>query len=186
MFNALIIPGNGNTKISENWFLYVNRELARLGIEVRARNMPDPDLARREYWLPFIKNELQADEHSVLIGHSSGAVAIMRYLEDNPAQGAILVGVCHTDLGSETERVSGYYTDPWRWADIRRHAKWIAQFASTDDPYIPIAEARFIHKNLQTEYYEYTDQGHFGRDKHKVEFPEIVAIVEKHLKLKHQ
>lgn len=43
---AMIVPGNGNTDISENWLPYLKRELEKLGIEVIAKDMPDQDLAR--------------------------------------------------------------------------------------------------------------------------------------------
>ena len=55
---AIIIPGNGNTDITANWFQNVKNELEKLGLDVIAENMPDPDLARKKYWLPFIKEKL--------------------------------------------------------------------------------------------------------------------------------
>ena len=75
---AMIIPGNGNTDISENWFPYVKEKLEALGIEVIAKNMPDPDLERKEFWIPFIEKELKNDKGAILIGHSYGDVAILR------------------------------------------------------------------------------------------------------------
>lgn len=178
---AMIIPGNGNTDISENWFPYVKTELEKLGIEVIAENMPDPDLARKEYWFPFIEGKIGEDEDVILIGHSSGAVAIMRYLEDHKAKMAVLVGVCYTDLGSEHEELSGYYDSPWRWDKIKKNCPNIIQFASRTDPYIPLEEARFIADNLNTEYHEYPNLGHFGSDVQKTEFSEIVDVIRRNL-----
>jgi len=174
---AMIIPGNGNTDISENWFPYVRHELEKLGLVVIAKNMPDPKLARKKFWLPFIEKNLEGDENAILIGHSSGAVASLRYIENHKVLGAVIVGANHTDLGLDTERASGYFDDEWRWDDIRNNSEWIIQFASTDDPYIPIAEARFIHGKLNTEYHEFSNQGHFGADTGKKTFPEIVEII---------
>jgi pimeloyl-ACP methyl ester carboxylesterase len=91
-------------------------------LEVICRNFPDPYTARESVWLPFIKNDLggslysvvvlirlrllvpigfyhAADENTILVGHSSGAEAIMRYLEKNKIHGAVLVSACWTDLG---------------------------------------------------------------------------------------
>lgn len=75
----------------------------------------------------------------------------------------------------ELEKKGGYYNRPWQWETIKKNAGWIMQFASTDDPYIPIFEARFIHKKLNTEYYEYTNKDHFMIP----EFPELVEIMKK-------
>lgn len=178
---AILIPGNGGATPDEGWFPYLERELPRLGIEAINRQFPDAMLARKEYWLPFIQ-ELGADEDTILIGHSSGAVAAMRFAETHRILGSILVSACYTDLGDDSEKESHYYDDSWDWESIRNNQKWIIQFASTDDPFIPIGEARFIREKLGTEYYEYDNQGHFVGDNHpKIEFPELVEAL--HAKL---
>ncbi len=39
-------------------------ELRKYGCDVRVRSMPDPNEAKSSIWLPFIINELGADEVS--------------------------------------------------------------------------------------------------------------------------
>jgi predicted alpha/beta hydrolase family esterase len=172
---AMIIPGNNNTDLSEFWYPQVKKELEKLGLDVIAKNMPDPDLARKQYWLPFIKEQIKNDSNSIFIGHSSGAVAILRYLEENKAEGIVLVGVSHTNLNDEKEKISGYFNEPWNWERIRKNVKWIIQFASINDPYIPIAEARYIKDKLNSEYYEFTNRGHFM----ETGFQELVEAIHK-------
>ena len=173
---VILIPGNGGSP-QDNWFPYLERELSKLGIRVINKQFPDPALARQEFWLPFIK-ELGADENTVLIGHSSGAIASLRFAEKNKVLGTILVGAYSTDLGDETEKKSGYFSYPWDWQSIKNNQKWIVQFASTDDPFIPIEEPRIIHQNLNTDYHEYTDQKHFGHGfSPKREFPELIELL---------
>jgi len=180
---AIIVPGNGDDSPEDKWFPYVKRELEKLGIAVENNKYPDAVLARQEFWLPFIK-EQSADENTILIGHSSGAEAAMRFAEDNKIFGSVLVGPCYTDLGEENERVSGYYNRPWKWESIRKNQKWVIQFSSTDDPFIPIFEAREVHKQLDTKYFEYTNQGHFGSDAGKIEFPEMIEAIKEKLSLR--
>ena len=182
IMKVMIIPGNGNTDISDNWFPYVKKGLEVIGIEVIAKNMPDAKLARRKYWIPFIEKNLGGEEDSILIGHSSGAVAILRYLENHKLFGAVIVGACYTDLGLEEEKLSGYFDDEWQWDKIKKSAGWIIQFASTNDPWIPIEEARFIKNKIDSEYHELENQGHMGSDINKTEFPEIVEIIKEKLK----
>ena len=180
---VILMHGNGGCSPHDYWFPYVKRELEKLDITVIARQFPDAILARDYYWLPFLQDELQADQNTILIGHSSGAVAAMRFAETNKILGTVLVATMHTDLGMETETISGYYSKPWNWQDIKNNQSWIVQFASTDDPYIPIEEARFVQQQLQSDYTEYHDQGHFGMDVNKTEFPEIVEAIKKKLKV---
>lgn len=180
---AILIPGNGGGTPKDNWLPYLERELPKLGITVINEQFPDPVIARSMYWLPFI-TELGADENTIIIGHSSGAVAAMRYAEEYTILGSVLVGACHTDLNEEIEKESGYYDSPWQWEKILRNQQWIIQFASVDDPFISIDEARHIHEKLNTQYYEYEDQGHFGHsDQPRNEFPELLEVLQKKLHL---
>jgi len=155
------------------WFPHTKREFEKLGIEVVAKDFPDPMVAKASIWLPFLKNECGADENSILIGHSSGAIAAMRYAEHNKILGSVLVGTYYTDTGAEVERMSGYFDEPWNWSDIIKNQQWIIQFASTDDPYFPIEEPRLVREKLNTEYHEHKDRGHFF----DLEFPELVEAV---------
>ncbi|MEK6902740.1 MAG: alpha/beta hydrolase [archaeon] len=175
---VIIVPGNHETSIEANWYLDVKRRLEENGFSVVAKTMPDGYLARKEIWLPFIEKELENSPNAIIVGHSSGAVAALRYLETHTLEGVVIVGACYTDLGSETERLSNYYSAPWHWETIKKNAKWIIQYASVDDPFIPIHEAQFIHEKLGTDYHEDTSEGHYGSShKEKKEFLELTNVI---------
>jgi len=174
---VILIHGNGGATAADGWLPFVERDLALLGLEVVNCTFPDNVRARASVWLRFLET-LGADDNTVLIGHSSGAVAAMRYAETHRLLGSVLVGVCHTDLGDAGERASGYYRDPWRWSDIRRHQQWIGIFHSADDPLIPVAEARFVASQLGCSYFEHSDRGHFVE---RAPFPELVQFVRRRL-----
>jgi uncharacterized protein len=174
----VLIHGNGGGSPNDNWLPSVKNEFEKMGLIVIAKQFPDADLARESQWIPFLKDEVMADEHSILIGHSSGAIAAMRFAEKYPLFGSVLIGAYHTDLGMNSEKQSGYFNRPWSWDVIKSNQHWIIQFASTDDKWIPIEEARFIHQKLSTEYHEFTNQGHFGGDYLKLEFPELIAVIQ--------
>lgn len=161
MVKVVIIHGNGGSTADDHWTPWLKAELEKKGITVITPTMPDNVQAKASVWLPYMHDKLQCDENTVVIGHSSGAVAAMRYAEQHKLLGTILVGTCYTDLGWESERISGYYDTPWQWDVMQKNQQWIMLFASQDDPYIPIQEAQHIQKNLDVEYYEFTDQGHF-------------------------
>jgi uncharacterized protein len=176
---AILIHGNGGCTAADIWLPSVERELTALGLDVINQTFPDNVKARAIHWLPHLE-ALGADENTILIGHSSGAVAAMRYAETHRLLGSILVGVCYTDLGDSFEAASGYYAAPWRWSRIREHQQWIAIYNSVDDPHIPIAEPRFIATQLKCSYFEFEDRGHFVDSR---EFPEVVQFVRKKLAL---
>ena len=52
----------------------------------------------RSIWLPFMKENLLVDEETIIIGHSSGACAAVRYAEENKVAGIILVGAYTSGL----------------------------------------------------------------------------------------
>lgn len=180
MIKAIFIHGNGGGTSKDNWFPYLKTELKKLGITVINKDFPDNKIAREKYWLPFIK-KLGANKSTILIGHSSGAVAAMRFAEKNKILGSVLVGTYYTDVGNDNEKKSGYFNHPWDWEVIKNNQKWILQFNSTNDPWIPIEEARFVNKKLKTKYFEFTDQGHFGRDYYKETFPELVQAIKEQI-----
>ena len=174
---AILIHGNGGCTAGDIWLPWLERELTALGVDVINETFPDNIKARARVWLPHIE-ALGADEHTILIGHSSGAVAAMRYAETHRLLGSILVGVCHTDLGDAFEAASGYYERPWQWQRIRDNQQWIAVYSSTDDPHIPIAEPRFVAAQLKCSHFEFNDRGHFIDSR---QFPEVVELVRRKL-----
>jgi predicted alpha/beta hydrolase family esterase len=173
---AILIHGNGGCTAADFWLPSVERDLTALGLDVINQTFPDNVKARSTFWLPFLES-LGADEQTVLIGHSSGAMAAMRYAETHRLLGSVLVGVCHTDLGDRFEAASGYYSQRWQWDRIRTNQEWIGVFNSTDDPHIPIAEPRFVAAQLRCSYFEFTDRGHFT----DVAFPELIGFVRRKL-----
>lgn len=174
---AILIHGNGGSTAADGWAPFVERELAALGLDVVNETFPDNVKARASIWLPHLES-LGANEHTVLIGHSSGAVAALRYAETHRLLGSVLVGVCHTDLGDPGERASGYYRAPWRWEAIRANQQWIGIFHGADDPLIPVREARYVATQVGASYFELPDRGHFVD---RGPFPELIQFVRRRL-----
>ena len=181
MAKIIFIPGNGGGTTQDNWFPSVQSALEKRGLQVTATQFPDPELARESYWIPFLIDELKADEESILVGHSSGAIAAMRLAEKHKILGSVLVGAYHTDLELDTEKKSGYFNKPWEWDKIKENQKWTLLFASQDDPWIPVEQPRHIHQQLNCEYHEFKNQGHFGGDYFKKTFPELSTAILQHI-----
>ncbi len=170
-----IIPGNGSGNVEySNWYASVRDDLNRNStIKAVLKNMPDPVLARESIWIPFMHDRLKCDENTIIIGHSSGAIAAMRYAETFKVRGIILVSAYLTDLDDETEKASGYFDRPWEWNKIKDNVQFVIQFGSTDDPFVPWNEQQQIADRLSTDLRKYNNKGHFQN----VNFPELVKVV---------
>ncbi len=172
----VFLHGNGGCTADMNWYPAVEKAFREKRFEVVRQTLPDNQVAHEEIWIPYIRNTLKADRGTVLIGHSTGAIAAMRFAEKYPIMGSVLVSPYYTDLGMENERAGGWFDRPWDWKAIMNHQSWIIQFSSMDDPWIPIDEARYISDQLRTEYYEFTNHGHFTEPEY-TEFPELVKAL---------
>lgn len=177
---VIILPGNGCTPVEDcNWYAWMQQELQGTSLfsEVVLKDMPDPYEAKESIWIPFIKSSLGVDENTIVVGHSSGAVAAMRLLENTPVLGCVLISACHTDLGCESERISNYYSRPWEWDSIKTNSAWIMQYHSIDDNLIPIQEADFVAENINSEYTRFQNRSHFFRPRDVRDI--VVDIVKK-------
>ncbi len=168
MTKIIFISGNGGSTTKDNWFPSLKTELEPHPPEVIDAEFPDPILARKSFWIPYLIETLNVDDDTILVGYSSVAIAA--------------VGAYYTDLGMESEKKSGYFDRPWDFDKIIQNQKWTIIFSSQDDPWIPIEQPRYIHKNLNCEYHEYKDQGHFGGDYFKSDFPELSAAILRKIK----
>lgn len=174
----VMVHGNGGTTAEEFWYPETKYQLKRLDLHVVSETMPQNNIGPSDVWIKHMDEELEVDENTIVIGHSTGAVAAMRYAETHSIFGSVLVAASHTDLGIENERRSGYFDKPWDWEKIKANQKWIIQFASTNDRMIPIKESWHIRDQLGTEYYEGI-HGHFQ----EIVFDGLVAAVKEKLEI---
>jgi len=171
----IIIPGNGCSDIrNANWYQWLADTLksdytnTANNLEIICETMPDPYTARAKYWIPFIKSKLESADKVYVVGHSSGAVAILRLCEElgQDIDAAFVVSACATHLGDDNEKASGYYPTqpdgtkkPWRFDLIRKKCKKLVFLSSVDDPFIPVNEPRLLAKELGLTHIEIKGDG---------------------------
>lgn len=186
---VIICPGNGCSSIRQsNWYDHLFQCLTELGIPCICEDFPDPYKARRDRWVPFIRKlavEKTEDESNIiLVGHSSGAQAVLRYTEEHPCRAAVLVSATFTDLGDAGEQASGYYptlasngeiiSNAYQFEEMKRNCLKFHQFHSDDDPFIPIYEAERIRDGLglKESYHMLSGRSHFFEP-----FPELLHLL---------
>ncbi|GMH62238.1 hypothetical protein TL16_g09083 [Triparma laevis f. inornata] len=177
---VIIAPGNGCNNIRQsNWYGQLHDKLTANGITSICENFPDPYDAKRGIWIPHIET-LGADEETILVGHSSGAQAALRYAEDHALKAVILVAATYSDLGDAGERASGYYPSAdgknlYNFESMKKHVKTWHQFHSDDDPFIPLHEAEQIRDGLKLgdESYHMLP----GRSHYFEYFPELLETI---------
>jgi uncharacterized protein len=188
---VIICPGNGCTNIRQsNWYGDLYDQLRQKGIPVVCEDFPDPFMARRSVWIAHIRTLAQGSPNVVLVGHSSGAQAVLRYAELYPIHAGVLVAATYSDLGDPGEKASGYYPrmeassdggmstlNPYDFEAMRRNCQRWFQFHSDDDPFIPLREAEQIRDGLGLDGGEHVwlaERSHFFEP-----FPELAEVVQK-------
>jgi predicted alpha/beta hydrolase family esterase len=183
---VVLVPGNGcDGNLRDcNYYGAAEALLTSRGFDAQLKPMPDPLLARESVWLPFIADVLGADERSVLVGHSSGAAAALRFAESHKLRGLVLLAAYDSDLGDEDERASGYFSRPFDWQRIAANCSFIVQFAGARDRLVPVSVQRRVSELLgpAVEYLEYPRGDHFFAE---AGFPEeLVSVIERRLSYK--
>lgn len=117
MKNALLLHGTGDSPES-HWYPWLKSELEKRGWKVVAPALPDsahPDAAR---WnAAALASGWKPDGDSVVIGHSAGAVEILRLLPELPEgtriKAAVLVSAFDEDLSRHLVR--NLFAVPFAW-----------------------------------------------------------------------
>lgn len=165
MKKALILHGTSGSP-KENWFSWLEAELEKAGYEVWVPALPDADepdikkynehILKHEYWKP--------DEHTILIGHSSGAVAILGLLEalreSTRVQACFLVEAFKDDLGWDA--LQKLFVKPFDYKRISQKSRLWYFIHSDDDPYCPLSHAEYLHQAVGGDLLVIPGQKHFS------------------------
>jgi uncharacterized protein len=185
MKNALILHGTNNNS-TYNWFPWLKNELEGKGYRVWVPDLPHaekPSIRRYNKFI-FENNEWQFNDESVLIGHSSGAVAILGILQNLPddvvIDTCILVGAFKDNL--DWDALDDLFLDPFDFKKIKNHAKRIIFIHSDNDPYCPLDQAKYLKDQLDAELIVLPGQKHFSistaGEQYK-QFPLLLDLLER-------
>lgn len=186
MKKALILHGTKNNSL-DNWFPWLSSQLSDLGYAVWSPDLPKAEKPNLKTYNEFLLNnpDFALNSESILIGHSSGAVAVLGLLQNLPAGTTVdtcyLVGIFKDDLGWEA--LNELFLAPLDYALIKTKAKKFIFIHSDNDPYCSLDGANFIRNKLEGDLVLLPGQFHFSistaGEKYK-EFPELFKLIAKH------
>lgn len=176
---AFIIHGWGATPES-NWFPWLQGELNLDEIETVVPEMPDTENPILSKWLEKMREVIgEVDENTYLIGHSLGAITILRYIENlkdtDKVGGVILVSGFEKSLGiMETEN---FLQNELNYAKIKKIAKEIVMINSDDDMFVPLELGKSLSKNLGAELIVLPNAGHINDVNGTFMLPEALEVI---------
>jgi len=153
------------------------------GHEVWLPQLPDCDTPSTITYNKFLLSNphFKIDEDTVLIGHSSGAVAILNLLQNLPRdvtiQSAVLVSAFRDDLGMNS--LDGLFVEPLDFDKIKQSCSDFTFIQSNDDPYCPLEHAEYLAAKTDGELILFEDQGHFNTERgpQYKQFPELLQFI---------
>ena len=183
MKNALILHETDGYP-TENWFDWLKIQLERNNWKVWVPQLPNcdrPNIEKYNKYL-FTNDNWKFDEESIIVGHSSGAVAILGLLQSLPVGKKVdtcyLIGSFRNNLNWDV--LDDLFLEPFDFDLIKSKANKFVFIHSDNDPYCPLEHAQFLSEKLGGELVIKPGQFHFSigtaGDKYK-EFPELLKLI---------
>ena len=173
---AIIIHGwDGNPKVG--WFVWLEKELKKKGFNVIKPLMPNPAVPKIGPWVKKLSEIAKnSDENTILIGHSIGCQAIMRYLETPKAKNfskVIFVAPWLTLTGAAIDETESYeIAKPWLeikidFKKVKSKIKKSSTIFSTNDPFVSIKNANKFKRTIGSKIIIQKNKRHFEENKTK-------------------
>lgn len=179
MKNVSIFHGTDGTP-DLFWFPYLKKELEKQNYRVWVPQLPQTEKPDLNVWLPFVINNEQYDQDSILVGHSAGCPLILSLLEkiDYKIKLAILVAGFSEPLSEAPEPILQKSYD---WRAIKSHIENIIFINSNNDPWGCDDKAgRKMFDQLGGTLIIRDGEGHMGSTSFNQpykEFPMLLALI---------
>ena len=177
--NAIILHGTGDSP-EDYWFPYIKSNLESRGFSVWAPALPNAAKPNLQDWLPFVLENGEITENTILIGHSAGAQLILSILEniDCRVKQAILVsGYARALVKTEHDKENNELD----WNKAKEHAQNIIFVNSDNDPWeCDDKQGRIMFDHLGGTQIIRHGEGHMGSGTFKQpykEFPFLASLI---------
>jgi len=179
---VVLIHGK-NSNPSEKWYPWLIQELRKRNIEVIAPELPKPNDPVMDEWLKEI-DKTKPDNNTILIGHSRGGGAILKWLEhleqNKKIKKVILVATISgllKDKAIPSETNYGFYSEKgFDYEKIKSHCNDFVVMHSKDDEWVPFESGIKNANELNAKFLVFENRNHFGI-KTTPEFPELLQEI---------
>lgn len=185
MKRAYLIHGWGG-KPERAFRPWLKKQLEAQGYEVTMPAMPDTDRPTVGKWVAHLQSVIQdPDEETLLVGHSLGGPAILRYLETLPegvrvGKTIMVAPVVDTVTGLKPEEE--VFAKPWfelpkDIEKIKRAAGTMIGFFSDNDHWIPVESEQIFKNRYHAITYREHGMGHYNEESNVIEVPTVLKAI---------
>ena len=174
----IVLMHGKNTNPDQKWYPWFAKEIKELGASFVAPVLPDADDPYINKWIAEL-DKTNPDQDTILVGHSRGGVAILRWLErlpiDRKVQKVILIATNSGDSAkrNNTENNKGFFTEEgYNFEKIKLHCDDFVVFHSRDDQWVPFKAGEENSRGLNAKFLKFNNYGHFGKIVDKI--PELL------------
>jgi len=179
MKNAMILHGT-NSNPAANWYPWLQQKLQQEGYDVWTPQLPDCHQPNRRTYNDFLFSSGWDLADNIVVGHSSGAVAVMNMLMDNRCPRirlGVMVGAwkdndwslpedqlrVYAEAGLSEDQFSQLFPPAgFNFDAIRSKANGLAFVHGADDPQCPLDDARLLAGQLGAQLIVAPRGGHFS------------------------
>lgn len=175
----LIHGWGGNSQ--KDWFPWIKKELEIKGFEVIAEDMPDTLHPTIKNWVGKLIKIVKPDKNAILVGHSIGCQAIMRYLESLPANKKIkavifVAGWLNLTDNTWDDTFTKEIADEWintaiDLEKIKLKSDKFIVIHSDNDPYVEMSDVNTFYDKLSAKKIIVKNKGHITGEDGIKEFP---------------
>ena len=189
MKKVIAVHGWDATSKSD-FFPWLKKELEKRKIWNYFPDMPNTARPEINAWIGFLKKNIkEINEETIIIGHSIGCQAVLRYMEILPVKikiRKIILVAPWMKLDEETIKEEGdevieiarpWVETPIDWKKVKSHCKDFICIFSDNDPYVPLSNMELFKEKLNAKCLTLKNRHHFDEGNGIFELPEILKFI---------